>query len=254
MRHVTRLRALGAAGAASLLAVGISIAASGPASASGTPVRVALAGTQPGLATAKGLLKAAPALPAHITADVYLANRDTAGLTAFAQAVSTPGSAQYHHYLTAAQVKALYAPTTAEAQSVEGWATSNGLNVGAVTSGFGAYVQVTVWPAVVQDHPVPPAVPGVTPAGSVAVRVIGSFSFPPAAVTPELRVYVSVPPRGSCPWSESEMLVVSTGTGRSVVIAPFEISWKLVKEPVEPTQPKPSWNGIPVAGLTQPAG
>jgi hypothetical protein len=52
----------------------------------------------------------------------------------------------------------------------------------------GAYVQVTVWPAVVQDHPVPLAVPGVTPAGSVAVRVIGSFSFPPVAVRPELRV------------------------------------------------------------------
>ena len=64
-------------------------------------------------------------------------------MTAFAQAVSTPGNAQYHRYLTAAQAKALYAPTAAEAQSVEGWAASNALRVGAVTSGFGAYVQVT---------------------------------------------------------------------------------------------------------------
>jgi subtilase family serine protease len=151
VKHVTRLRAFGVAAVASLLAVGGSIAASATASASVTPgnVRVALAGTQPGLATAKSLQKAAPALPAHITADVYLADRDTAALTAFAQAVSTPGTAQYHRYLTAAQVKARYAPTAAEARSVEGWATSSGLRVGAVTTGFGAYVQVTGTPSAV---------------------------------------------------------------------------------------------------------
>ena len=88
---------------------------------------MALAGTQTGLATAKALQKTAPALPAHITASVYLADRDAAALTAFAKAVSTPGTAQYHHYLTAAQTKALFAPTAAEAHAVEGWATSNGL-------------------------------------------------------------------------------------------------------------------------------
>ena len=104
---------------------------------------MALAGTQTGLATAKALQKTAPALPAHITANVYLADRDTAALAAFAKAVSTPGTAQYHHYLTAAQTKSLFAPTAAEAHAVEGWATSNGLRVGAVTSGFGAHVQVT---------------------------------------------------------------------------------------------------------------
>jgi subtilase family serine protease len=145
VRKVTRLRAFGAVGVASFLAVAGGIVASAPVSASVNPdnVRVALAGTRTGLATAKALQKAAPALPAHITADIYLADRDAAALTAFAKAVSTPGSAQYHHYLTAAQAKTLFAPTAAEAHSVESWASSNGLRVGAVTAGFGAHVAVT---------------------------------------------------------------------------------------------------------------
>ena len=144
-KNLRRLRVSGVVAAASVLAVGGGIIASATASASVNPnnVRVALAGTQTGLATAKALQKAAPALPASITANVYLANRDATALTAFAQAVSTPGTAQYHHYLTAAQAKTLFAPSAAEAQAVESWATSAGLRVGAATSGFGAYVQVS---------------------------------------------------------------------------------------------------------------
>jgi subtilase family serine protease len=151
VKKVTRLRALGVAGVASLLAVGGSIVASATASASVNPDngRVALAGTQTGLATAKALQKTAPALPAHITADVYLADRDAAALTAFAEAVSTPGTGQYHQYLTADQARTRFAPTAAEAQAVEGWAASNGLGVGDVTSGFGAYVQVTGTPSAI---------------------------------------------------------------------------------------------------------
>jgi subtilase family serine protease len=145
VKNVRRLRAFGAVGVATALVAGGGMLASATASASVNPdnVRVALAGTQTGLATAKALQKAAPALPAHITAGVYLADRDTAAMTAFAKAVSTPGTAQYHHYLTAAQAKSLFAPSAAEARSVESWASSNGLRVGAVTSGFGAHVQVT---------------------------------------------------------------------------------------------------------------
>jgi len=144
-KNLKRLRAFGLVGAASALAVGGSIWATAPVSASVNPnnARVALAGTRTGLATAKALQKSAPALPANITASVYLANRNTAALTKFAQEVSTPGTALYQHYLTAAQAKSLYAPTTAEANAVESWATSNGLQVGTVTTGFGASIQVT---------------------------------------------------------------------------------------------------------------
>jgi subtilase family serine protease len=152
-KNLNRLRAFGLVGAASMLAVGVSVVATAPVSASVNPgnARVALAGTRTGLATAKALQKAAPALPAHITADVYLADRNAAALTAFAKAVSTPGTAQYHHYLTAAQAKTLFAPTAAEAHAVESWATSNGLRVGTVSSGFGASVQVTGTPSAIQS-------------------------------------------------------------------------------------------------------
>jgi len=145
VRKAKRLRTIGVVGAASSLAVGLGLVATASASASVTPsnARVAVAGTRTGLATAKALQKAAPALPASITADVYLANRNTAAMTALAQAVSSPGGAEYHHYLTAAQAKSLFAPSAAEAAAVKGWAASDGLRVGSVTSGFGAYVQVT---------------------------------------------------------------------------------------------------------------
>jgi subtilase family serine protease len=144
-KNLRRVRIYGVAGIASLLALGSGIVASTTASASVNPnnARVALAGTQTGLATLEALQKAAPALPARITASVYLADRNAAALTAFAKAVSTPGTAQYRHYLTAAQAKSLFAPTAAEAHSVESWAAGSGLRVGAVTSGFGAHVQVT---------------------------------------------------------------------------------------------------------------
>jgi subtilase family serine protease len=152
-KNLKRLRAFGLVGAASMLAVGVSVVATAPVSASVNPgnARVALAGTRTGLATAKALQKAAPALPAHITADVYLTDRNAAALSAFAKAVSTPGTAQYHHYLTVAQDKALFAPTAAEAQAVENWATGSGLRVGTVTSGFGASIQVTGTPSAIQS-------------------------------------------------------------------------------------------------------
>jgi subtilase family serine protease len=152
-KNLKRLRAFGLVGAASMLAVGVSVVATAPVSASVHPggARVALAGTRTGLATAKALQKAAPTLPAHITADIYLTDQNAAALTALAQAVSTPGNAQYHHYLTAAQDQALFAPTAAEAQAVEGWATSSGLKVGTVTSGFGASVQVTGTPGAIES-------------------------------------------------------------------------------------------------------
>jgi subtilase family serine protease len=152
VKHVTRLRAVAAAGAASLLAVGGSVATAVAASASVNPdnVRVAIAGSQTSLASAKALLHTAPALPAHITASVYLAGRNTAALTTYAQEVSTPGNANYAHYLTAAQVIADYAPSAAEAAAVKNWARSSGLSVGGSTSGFGAYVQVTGTPAQIE--------------------------------------------------------------------------------------------------------
>ncbi len=60
---------------------------------------------------------------------VYLKSQDPAGLTAFATAVSTPGNAAYHHYLTASQMMARFGPSAGAAQRVAGWLKSAHLTV-----------------------------------------------------------------------------------------------------------------------------
>jgi subtilase family serine protease len=141
VKHVTRLRAIGAAGAASLLAVGLGVVAATAAAAKPTPARGDIAGTHPAWATARALASNAPAPTATLTASVYLAPQP--GLAAFAQAVSSPGSSQYGKYLTKAQVAARFAPTSGEISAVEQWLTSDGLSVTGVVPGIGGYVQVT---------------------------------------------------------------------------------------------------------------
>jgi subtilase family serine protease len=140
---VNRLRAIAAAGTASLLTVG-GIAAATTASAGVTPpARQPITGSKPAWATAKALVNAKAPTTGNVSANIYLAGPDRAGLTAFAAAVSDPRSPQYGDYLTAAQVLARFAPTTAEAADVSHWATSNGLTVTKTTTGVGAYVAVS---------------------------------------------------------------------------------------------------------------
>ena len=62
--------------------------------------------------------------------DAVLAGQDPAGLAQAVAAVSTPGSPDYRHYLTAAQYAAQYGPTTAEVAQVSSALRSEGLTVG----------------------------------------------------------------------------------------------------------------------------
>ena len=62
-----------------------------------------------------------------LSLQVWLAP-DTAGATAFANAVSTPGGASYHHYLSPAQYTARFGASAAEAQAVQSWLSSQGLS------------------------------------------------------------------------------------------------------------------------------
>jgi subtilase family serine protease len=68
--------------------------------------------------------------------------RDAAGAEALADAVSTPSSAQYGHYLTAAQWRARYAPTDAQVRAVSDWLTTSGFHVVEVPANH-RYVRVT---------------------------------------------------------------------------------------------------------------
>jgi len=112
-------------------------------SALAAPGRAALPGTHLRWArSAQG--STAPAVTSGaVNLRVYLAGQDPAGLASYAQAVSDPQNAAYGDYLSAAQVQARFGATSAQVQAVESWLTGAGLTVSSVTSGVGAYVEVT---------------------------------------------------------------------------------------------------------------
>jgi subtilase family serine protease len=138
--HVSRgLRTALTAAAATALAVGVLTSAAVTAQASPT-ARMPIAGTHP--AWAKASQRMSQQATGTVTARVYLAGQNQAGLAAYASAVSTPGDALYGHYLTAAQVQAKYGPTTAQVSAVSSWLTGAGLTVTGVNDKIGGYVAV----------------------------------------------------------------------------------------------------------------
>jgi subtilase family serine protease len=68
---------------------------------------------------------AAPASQ-QLTIQVWL-KPDLAGATAFADAVSTPGTPQFHHYLSPNAYTAWFGPSAAQATAVTSWLTASGL-------------------------------------------------------------------------------------------------------------------------------
>jgi len=65
--------------------------------------------------------------------ELVLALRDKSGAQALARAVSTPGSASYRHYLTAAQWEARFSPAQAQVDQAKSWLASQGFTVGRVS-------------------------------------------------------------------------------------------------------------------------
>ena len=110
----------------------VAAAAAAPA-ALAAPARATLAGT------------AAPAaLQSHdvgstnsssqVSFQLVLSLRDQAGAEALLKAISTPGSAQYRHYLTAAQWEARFSPAAATVAQAQQWLASQGFSVGKVSA------------------------------------------------------------------------------------------------------------------------
>ena len=107
-----------------------------PAAAATT--RVTLAGARPSWAQAAA---GAPADSQRIDMNVFLGWRDAAGLDAFIQRVSTPGSADRGRFLTPAQFRGRYAPTGASVAKVRDFLTGAGLTVGSIPANH-SYVPV----------------------------------------------------------------------------------------------------------------
>ncbi|HAW10875.1 MAG TPA: hypothetical protein DCX12_07405 [Chloroflexi bacterium] len=74
------------------------------------------------------------AVPAssRVSFDLVLTLRNAAGAEARDQAVSSPGSAQFHQYLTDAQWEAQHSPSQSDVAAAESWLASEGFSVGTV--------------------------------------------------------------------------------------------------------------------------
>jgi len=119
--------AAGALGAASLTIA----AGAAPALASS---RVTIAGTHPSWAVQAHRTSATSMTAGTVSARVYLAPRDQAGMAALAMAESTPGTPSYRHFLSPAQVQARFGATPAQVSAVTSWLRQSGLSVTAVSN------------------------------------------------------------------------------------------------------------------------
>jgi subtilase family serine protease len=105
--------------------------------------RATVAGTHPAWANESSRISAAPVISSAVSARVYLASKDPAGLSAYATAVSTPGSDLYGRYLSPAEVKARFGPSIDGISAVKAWLTGDGLTVTEVNDKIGGYIAIS---------------------------------------------------------------------------------------------------------------
>lgn len=127
---------------AALLATALSAAA--PADAAATTSSIAV--DHPSWATPSADRGAVPAATA-VTARVYLASQDPAGLSAYATAVSNPSSSLYGKYLSAADAAAKFGPSAANTAALEAYLTGHGVTI---TSATAHYLDISATAAQIQ--------------------------------------------------------------------------------------------------------
>jgi subtilase family serine protease len=117
---------VGVAGLSGMIMVAAQTA--GAATAGRTP----LAGTLV-TAAAREHPVGAVAKSARVDFELVLKIRDAAAAQSLVRAVSSPGSASYRHYITAAKWEARFSPTAGQVSSARQWLASEGFKVGAVS-------------------------------------------------------------------------------------------------------------------------
>ena len=116
-------------------------AAAGSASAAASRPRFTLAGSTPGwLSQARNL--GATRSGQQVDFGVLLNMRNTAGAAATLQAISTPGSASYGHWLSNKQFDARYGPVRSSVSAVQRWMRSQGFRI-TTTLPSGMYMEAT---------------------------------------------------------------------------------------------------------------
>ncbi|MFC8504554.1 protease pro-enzyme activation domain-containing protein [Pedococcus sp. NPDC057267] len=129
----TACAAAGAAALVTVAAAGTALAAPGG--------RHALDGSIPSWAVSQNKVGAA-APSQQVTFRVYLPYRGGDAAAAYARAVSTPGNADYGHFLTPAEFRARFSPATSDVSSVSSWLKGQGFTLGA-TPANRKYVEAT---------------------------------------------------------------------------------------------------------------
>ncbi len=118
LKHVALIGATG----------GLVVAASASGAFAASSSRAALPGAVPGWAKAAPVRHSNAAAPVALR--VYLAPRGGVNaVKAAVAAVSTPGSAQYHRFMTPAAYRAKFAPSAAQVSKVSAWLRASGLKV-----------------------------------------------------------------------------------------------------------------------------
>ncbi len=116
-----------------LLSAVVVLAGAAAAMAAASPPRQARLGAPPQLpagSTTTGSLSSATA----IRSTVVLKPRDPTALEAYALAAATPGSSDYHHYLSVAAFRQRFGPTDAQIAAVSASLRAHGLAPGAVSA------------------------------------------------------------------------------------------------------------------------
>ena len=202
-----RGRRVGAASLAVAALTGTFVSATA-ASATTSAASVTFGGMQPAWATASAD-RGQVAPGTAVTSTIYLAGKDQAGMEAYAVAVSTPGSAVYHQYLSTSQFQARYGTTPAQISAVESWVRSAGLRVVSANShevqvsGTAAQTEA-VYGLSLHNYSVKghtyraPASSARIPAGVAGdVLSIGSLSTMPALMAPAGRINTTARRRSS---------------------------------------------------------
>jgi subtilase family serine protease len=120
-------------GAAALVVSGMAVAGGIPAASAAPSGRAQLPGSA-APASARNGPHGSVAASSAVNFDVVLSLKDSHGAQQAEIAISTPGSAQFHHYLTLDQWEAQYGPTQAEVSAAKSWLRHQGFTVGAVAA------------------------------------------------------------------------------------------------------------------------
>ncbi len=128
-RRTAVLAALLAVSSIAPIALAVSAA---PAGAATGKVAVRAIGTAPYVPNGARVLGAVPATT-RIRFDVVLRPRDPASLQAFVNAVSTPGSPEYRHYLAPGRFGHVFGPRPGTITALRAWLRSTGLDPGPTT-------------------------------------------------------------------------------------------------------------------------